>query len=249
MMLSLGSSTAMESQGHMVLAKLQTHGELWHSQGWSCRVRGNQSRAPASAGTWAVPSRLRPASVPRASHWYEQSHNPHPSCWRGLPRLFHLAWAGAISTHALHAPWMVTKELARTVPMDRWNGASRSCRQLGICPQRLSPGESWDVFPTWKMEVILTPQFLAEAEPLPVFQHISPGWGSPVPYPSSLRWRESQVPAPCQLSFGTIYCCCPMPGRTRSATSHGQICPQTRRAISILKTLARILQTRHMVAP
>lgn len=61
--------------------------------------------------------------------------------------------------------------------MARWSCASGSRRQLGICPCRLPPGAIWDVFPTWKMEVILIPKFLAEAVQLPVFQDISPGQG------------------------------------------------------------------------
>lgn len=121
--------------------------------------------------------------------------------------------------------------------MVRWICASGSCRQLGICLHGLPPGKIWDVFPTWKMQVILIPKFLTKAEQLPVFQHMSPGQGPrrvPVPWPSSAEWEESQFPVPCQLSRGTTYCRCPMPGMTRSRCEppprmgkHMQICPRS----------------------
>lgn len=68
--------------------------------------------------------------------------------------------------------------------MARWTCAGGSCRQLSICPHCLPPGTVCDVFPTWKMEVILIPKFLAEALQLVAFQHISPvrrPWHVPVP--------------------------------------------------------------------
>lgn len=49
-LLSLGSSIAASSQGHMVPAPLQPCGELRYGWGGSCMARGEQRRAPASAG-------------------------------------------------------------------------------------------------------------------------------------------------------------------------------------------------------
>lgn len=140
--------------------------------------------------------------------------------------------------------------------MAQWTCAGGSCRQLSICLQRVLLGKIWDAFPTWKMEFILIPKFLAEALQLPAFQHTSPGQGPqhvPVPSPSSPWREESQFPVPCQLSRGTTYCCCSVPGTTWSHCEplprmgkHMQICPESRRARSILKTPAWILQTWHM---
>lgn len=102
----------------------------------------------------------------------------------GGSQVSNTAWVGAASRHTPCAPRMSREEFARTVPVARWTGAGRTCRQLSICPHCLSPGKIWDVVPTWEMEVILMHKFLAEALQLPAFQHICPGQGPrhvPVP--------------------------------------------------------------------